>query len=88
MKRCGECAQLEDGICAKYRKPPPSDEFAEKCRYFEQGEVAIVKPERACADCERYDRDNLGEWCLFHSAADCITFKPLPFIQGESCPLT
>ena len=88
MKRCGECAQLEDGICAKYRKPPPSDEFAAKCRYFEQGEAAIVKPERVCADCERYDRDNLGEWCLFAIEADCITFKPLPFIQGESCPLT
>ena len=87
MKRCGECAQLEDGICAKYRKPPPSDEFAEKCRYFEQGEAAIVKPERVCADCERYDRDELSEWCMFAIEADCITFKPLP-LEDYECPLS
>lgn len=88
MKRCSGCTQLEDGACAKYRKPPPNDEFAAKCRYFEQGEAAIVEPERTCADCERYDWDELSEWCLFHSAADCITFKPLPLSKGESCPLT
>lgn len=88
MKRCSGCTQIEDGTCAKYRKPPPNDEFAKKCRYFEQGEASIVEPGRTCADCERYDRDELSEWCLFHSAADCITFKPLPLSKGESCPLT
>ena len=89
MKRCSECTQLEDGTCAKYRKPPPNDEFAAKCRYFEQGDGSpYAPPGCTCSDCERYDRDELSEWCLFHSAADCITFKPLPLPKGESCPLT
>ena len=88
MKTCQTCANLQDGICTQYHKPPPPG-FAAKCRYFEQGDGSpYAPPVCTCSDCERYDRDELSEWCLFRSAADCITFKPLPFIQGESCPLT
>ena len=87
MKTCQTCTNLQDGICTQYHKPPPPD-FAAKCRYFEQGDGSpYAPPGCTCTDCERYDRDELSEWCLFHSAADCITFKPLP-LEDYECPLS
>lgn len=87
MKTCNHCTKLVDGICAAYGRQPPTPEFAEKCRHFDLDPLAVVVPERVCADCERYDRDELGEWCLFAIEADCITFKPLP-LEDYECPLS
>ena len=87
MKTCQTCTNLQGGLCTRYHKPPPPG-FAEKCRYFEQGDGSpYAPPGCTCSDCERYDRDELSEWCLFHSAADCITFKPLP-LEDYECPLS
>lgn len=88
MKRCSHCAHLDNGICGQFGKAPPSLEFAIRCKHHEFDKTTVIAPERRCIDCDRYDRDNLGEWCLFAAESDCITFKPLPFTKGESCPLT
>ena len=87
MKTCNQCTKLVDGICAAYGRMPPSPDFAEKCRHYDLDQLAVVVPERVCADCERYDRDEMGEWCLFREEADCITFKPLP-LEDYECPLS
>ena len=87
MKRCTNCTKLNSGVCAAYGRRPPSPEFAEKCRHYDLDPLAVVVPERVCADCERYDRDEMGEWCLFREEADCITFKPLP-LEDYECPLS
>ena len=84
MKTCQTCTSLQDGICTQHHKPPPPD-FAEKCRHYDHDEAAVVAPERVCANCERYDKDELGEWCLFAIEADCVTFRPLGMVEG--CPL-
>lgn len=87
MKTCTHCTQLIDGICVVYGKQPPAPEFAEKCRRFDLDPLAVIVPEKVCADCHRYDRDETGEWCLYREVADCITFKPLPLEDCE-CPLS
>ena len=85
MKTCTNCTKMNDGICAAYGRVPPSPEFAEKCRHYDLDPLAVVVPERACADCERYDRDEMGEWCMFAVEADCVTFRPVGTV--ERCPL-
>ena len=87
MKSCSNCTKLVDGICSAYGRKPPSQEFAEKCRHYDLDPLAVVAPEKVCADCHRYDRDEMGEWCLFREEADCITFKPLP-LEDYECPLS
>lgn len=87
MKTCNHCKKLVDGICAAYGRKPPSPEYAEKCRHFDLDTLAVVVPERVCANCERYDKDKMGEWCLFREEVDCITFKPLP-LEGCECPMS
>ena len=85
MKTCTNCTKMNDGICAAYGRKPPSSEYAEKCRHYDLDPLAVVVPERVCADCERYDRDEMGEWCLFAVEADCVTFRPVDMV--EQCPL-
>ena len=85
MKTCNHCTKLVDGICAAYGRQPPSPEFAEKCRHYDLDPLAVIAPEKVCADCHRYDQDETGEWCLYREEADCVTFRPVALV--EQCPL-
>ena len=87
MNLCTNCTKLVDGICEAYGRKPPSPEFAEKCRHYDLDPLAVIAPERACSDCHRYDRDEMGEWCMFAIEADCVTFKHLP-LEACECPLS
>ena len=87
MRSCQLCLNLVDGVCHAFKKNPPSNEFAEKCRYYAQDESKSAEPapESPCQQCHRYDRDDTGEWCLFVEDDKWITFKKLP-MEAE-CPL-
>lgn len=51
-------------ICNKYKKLPPYETFADRCRYFQQGpelpEVIVEYEECCCEHCARHDEG----WCL------------------------
>ena len=86
MKSCSSCTKLVDGICTAYGRQPPSPEFAEKCRHYDLDPLAVIVPEKVCADCHRYDQDEMGEWCLYSDTGEWITFKRLP-LEACECPL-
>lgn len=85
MKSCLLCLNLVDGVCHAFKKAPPSNTFAEKCRYYAQDEDKVVEPDGNCERCHRYDRDDTGEWCLFAEDDNWTTFKKLP--METECPL-
>jgi hypothetical protein len=85
MKTCTQCTNNETGICSQYDKAPPPG-FAERCRFFSPGAV-ITEPERiACEQCNRFDRDDTGDWCLYSDEGQIVCFVKLPMEQ--KCPLT
>ena len=75
MKRCGECTQLEDGTCAKYRKPPPSDEFLAKLARG-QRDVLLTASDWTQQPDVQHPADVAAAWRTYRQALRDITSQP------------